>query len=73
MKRVLVLYYSMYGHIEALADAIAEGARFRGKIDMQRGVRPKGQEKPGSEAKPPGTHLQPQTAKARAPVTAGRD
>ncbi|ASK34710.1 NAD(P)H:quinone oxidoreductase, type IV [Alcanivorax sp. N3-2A] len=27
MKRVLVLYYSMYGHIEALADAIAEGAR----------------------------------------------
>ena len=27
MSRVLVLYYSMYGHIEQMADAIAEGAR----------------------------------------------
>lgn len=27
MKKVLVLYYSMYGHIEKLADAVAEGAR----------------------------------------------
>ncbi|PWG61026.1 NAD(P)H:quinone oxidoreductase [Sediminicurvatus halobius] len=27
MSRILVLYYSMYGHIETLADAIAEGAR----------------------------------------------
>lgn len=27
MKKVLVLYYSMYGHIERLADAVAEGAR----------------------------------------------
>lgn len=27
MKRILVLYYSMYGHIESLADAVAEGAR----------------------------------------------
>lgn len=27
MSRILVLYYSMYGHIEGLADAIAEGAR----------------------------------------------
>ena len=27
MKRILVLYYSMYGHIEAMADAVAEGAR----------------------------------------------
>ncbi len=61
------------GDIVAPKVAIAEGARFRGKIDMQRGVRPKGQEKPGSEAKPPETHLQPQTAKAPAPVTAGRD
>ncbi len=25
MKRILVLYYSMYGHIESLADAVAEG------------------------------------------------
>ena len=26
MTKVLVLYYSMYGHIEVLANAIAEGA-----------------------------------------------
>lgn len=27
MNRILILYYSMYGHIEHLADAVAEGAR----------------------------------------------
>ncbi|MFZ3048239.1 MAG: NAD(P)H:quinone oxidoreductase [Desulfatirhabdiaceae bacterium] len=27
MTRILVLYYSMYGHIETLAQAVAEGAR----------------------------------------------
>jgi NAD(P)H dehydrogenase (quinone) len=27
MTKVLVLYYSMYGHIETLANAVAEGAR----------------------------------------------
>src|SRR5260370_26806549 len=27
MAKVLVLYYSMYGHIETMADAVAEGAR----------------------------------------------
>jgi NAD(P)H dehydrogenase (quinone) len=27
MTKVLVLYYSMYGHIETLAEAVAEGAR----------------------------------------------
>jgi NAD(P)H dehydrogenase (quinone) len=27
MPRVLVLYYSMYGHVETLANAVAEGAR----------------------------------------------
>jgi len=27
MTRVLVLYYSMYGHIETMAQAVAEGAR----------------------------------------------
>ncbi len=26
MTRILVLYYSMYGHVERLADAVAEGA-----------------------------------------------
>ncbi len=27
MTKILVLYYSAYGHIEAMANAIAEGAR----------------------------------------------
>jgi NAD(P)H dehydrogenase (quinone) len=27
MTKILVLYYSMYGHIEIMAKAIAEGAR----------------------------------------------
>src|SRR5690606_40809899 len=27
MKKILVLYYSMYGHVERLAEAVAEGAR----------------------------------------------
>jgi len=27
MAKVLVLYYSFYGHIEAMAEAVAEGAR----------------------------------------------
>jgi len=27
MARVLVLYYSMYGHVETMAEAVAEGAR----------------------------------------------
>ena len=26
MNKILVLYYSMYGHIEVMANAIAEGA-----------------------------------------------
>ncbi len=26
MAKVLVLYYSMYGHVETMAQAIAEGA-----------------------------------------------
>jgi len=30
MAKVLVLYYSAYGHIEAMADAVAEGAREAG-------------------------------------------
>ena len=29
MTKVLVLYYSAYGHIEAMAGAIAEGAASR--------------------------------------------
>ena len=27
MTKILVLYYSMYGHIEMMAKAVAEGAR----------------------------------------------
>lgn len=35
MAKVLVLYYSMYGHIEKMADAIAEGVR---TVDGTEGV-----------------------------------
>lgn len=31
MTKVLVLCYSSYGHIEAMARAVAEGARFQGR------------------------------------------
>ncbi|RYD26234.1 MAG: NAD(P)H:quinone oxidoreductase, partial [Verrucomicrobiaceae bacterium] len=27
MSKILVLYYSTYGHIETMASAVAEGAR----------------------------------------------
>ena len=30
MTKVLVLYYSSYGHIETMAQAVAEGAREAG-------------------------------------------
>jgi len=40
------------GDIIAPRVVIAEGARFRGKIDMQRESKPQGEEKPGPEAKP---------------------
>lgn len=37
MTKVLVLYYSSYGHIEKMADAIAEGARAAGAlVDVKR-------------------------------------
>ena len=37
MARVLVLYYSTYGHIETMADAVAEGARQAGAtVDVKR-------------------------------------
>jgi NAD(P)H dehydrogenase (quinone) len=34
MTRILVLYYSMYGHIETLAQTIAEGAQSAGDVDV---------------------------------------
>lgn len=37
MSKVLVLYYSSYGHIEAMAQAVAEGARSAGAtVDVKR-------------------------------------
>jgi NAD(P)H dehydrogenase (quinone) len=37
MTKVLVLYYSSYGHIEAMAQAVAEGARLTGAtVDVKR-------------------------------------
>lgn len=37
MARILVLYYSAYGHIEAMAQAVAEGARGAGAhVDIKR-------------------------------------
>src|SRR3984893_3903949 len=37
MAKVLVLYYSSYGHIETMAKAIAEGARSAGAgVDIKR-------------------------------------
>ena len=37
MPKVLVLYYSSYGHIEAMANAVAEGARTGGAaVDVKR-------------------------------------
>jgi len=37
MAKVLVLYYSSYGHVEKMADAVAEGARAAGaQVDIRR-------------------------------------
>lgn len=37
MAKVLVLYYSSYGHLEQMADAVAEGARSAGAtVDVKR-------------------------------------
>jgi NAD(P)H dehydrogenase (quinone) len=37
MAKVLVLYYSAYGHMEAMANAVAEGARAAGaEVDVKR-------------------------------------
>ena len=37
MAKILVLYYSTYGHIEAMANAMAEGARSAGaEVDVKR-------------------------------------
>ncbi|RZZ81920.1 NAD(P)H:quinone oxidoreductase [Pseudoxanthomonas winnipegensis] len=37
MAKVLVLYYSAYGHVEAMAQAVAEGARSAGaQVDIKR-------------------------------------
>ena len=39
MAKVLVLYYSSYGHLEQMADAVAEGARSAGaEADIRREI-----------------------------------
>jgi NAD(P)H dehydrogenase (quinone) len=36
MAKILVLYYSAYGHIEMMANAVAEGAREGGaQVDIK--------------------------------------
>ena len=58
------------GDIAAPKVAIAEGARFRGAIDMRQGARPKGEEKPGLAVRPQ-ENVQPQPqAKPKAPAPA---
>jgi NAD(P)H dehydrogenase (quinone) len=40
MAKVLVLYYSAYGHVEKMAEAVAEGARAAGaQVDIKRVAR----------------------------------
>ncbi|MCE6965936.1 NAD(P)H:quinone oxidoreductase [Enterobacter sp. MW07] len=34
MAKILVLYYSMYGHVETMAQAVAEGARRIGGVEV---------------------------------------
>ena len=34
MAKILVLYYSAYGHVETLAKAVAEGARSAGGVEV---------------------------------------
>lgn len=34
MKKILVLYYSMYGHIAGMANVVAEGARSVGDVEV---------------------------------------
>lgn len=34
MTKVLVLYYSMYGHLETMAKAVAEGAKSAGDVEV---------------------------------------
>ena len=34
MTKLLVLYYSMYGHIEIMAEAVAEGARSVSAVEV---------------------------------------
>ena len=55
------------GDIVAPSVGIAEGGRFRGKIDMQQGAGPTGEETPGDAAKRQGkTRRQPAAAPASA-------
>lgn len=55
MTRVLVLYYSMYGHIEIMANAVAEGAR--GVSDVEGTVKRVPELMPEDEARKAGVKL----------------
>ena len=61
------------GDISAPKVAIEEGARFRGKIDMQQATGPKGAETPGRKAASQGQTRRPPPTQAKVPasVTAG--
>ena len=58
------------GDIIAPRVVIAEGARFRGKIDTLGGARPKGEQQPASEAKPQDQPQSQATVAAKAPASA---
>ncbi len=51
MTKVLVLYYSAYGHIENMAEAVAEGARSAGaEVDIKRVPELVPEDSPGNPA-----------------------
>ena len=57
MAKVLVLYYSMYGHIETMAHAVAEGAnRVDGVEVVVKRVPETMQAEAGENTKCPGCH-----------------
>ena len=52
MAKVLVLYYSMYGHIERMAEAVAEGAREVAGAEVDRQARARNDAAKTSRARP---------------------
>src|SRR3569833_4014242 len=54
MSKILVLYYSMYGHIEVMSNAVAEGVRSAG---AEAGIKRVPETIPESNAKEAGVKL----------------